>query len=62
MSIDVEGHEMEILKSINFEKYSFGFITIERSEPEKIKEHMRKNRYKVFMEIGADIMFIPDKI
>lgn len=62
MSIDVEGHEMEILKTINFGKYSFGFITIERSEPEKIKGLMRENGYKVFMEIGADIMFIPDKI
>jgi FkbM family methyltransferase len=61
MSIDVEGHEMEILKTINFKKYSFSFLTIERSEPEKIKEYMRQNGYKVLMEIGSDIMFIPEE-
>jgi FkbM family methyltransferase len=58
MSIDVEGHEMEILKTIDFEKYKFNFITIEKSDPEKIKEYMKKNRYKLFMELGADIMFV----
>jgi len=61
ISIDVEGHEMEILENINFKKYRFGLITIENSEPEKIKELMYKNGYNVFMEVGVDIMFIPDK-
>jgi hypothetical protein len=59
MSIDVEGHEMEILESIDFTKYNFGLLTIEKSEPEKIKELMKRNGYKFFMEVGADIMFIP---
>ena len=59
MSIDVEGYEMEILKTIDFEKYKFNLITIEKSEPEKIKDIMVKKGYKLFMEIGADIMFIP---
>jgi FkbM family methyltransferase len=62
MSIDVEGHEMKILKTIDFKKYSFSFLTIEKSEPENIKEYMKRNGYKVFMEIGADIMFIPENI
>jgi FkbM family methyltransferase len=59
MSIDVEGHEMEILKTIDFEKYKFKLITIEKSEPEKIKNYMKEKGYKLFMEIGVDIMFIP---
>jgi hypothetical protein len=62
LSMDVEGHEMEILKTIDFSKYSFGFLTIEKSDPEKIKEHMKINGYKPFMEIGADIMFIPESM
>jgi FkbM family methyltransferase len=60
ISIDVEGHEMEILKTINFKKYSFSLLTIEKNEPEKIIEYMNKNGYKIFMEVGADIMFIPE--
>jgi FkbM family methyltransferase len=59
MSIDVEGHEMEILKTINFNEYKFDFVTIEKSDPDKIIKHMQENGYKIFMEIGADIMFIP---
>lgn len=59
ISLDVEGHEIQILENINFQKYSFGFFTIEKSNPEKIKEIMQKNGYILFMEIGADIMFIP---
>jgi len=61
LSLDVEGHEIPILETINFNKYSFGFLTIEKNDPEKLKEIMKKNGYRFFMEIGADIMFIPDK-
>jgi FkbM family methyltransferase len=60
MSIDVEGHEMEILKTIDFEKYSFRLLTIEKSEPRKIKELLNQKGYKILMELGPDIMFIPD--
>jgi hypothetical protein len=60
MSLDVEGHEVKILETINFGKYTFGLFTIENNEPEKIKALMSKNGYKVFMEIGADTMFIPE--
>lgn len=59
MSIDVESHEMTILETIDFNKYRFGIITIEKSEPEKIKTFMLDKEYKCFMEIGADLMFIP---
>jgi FkbM family methyltransferase len=62
MSVDVEGHEMEILKTIDFKRYSFGFLTIEKNNPEKTKGYMKKNGYKVFMEIGEDVMFIPDEM
>jgi FkbM family methyltransferase len=61
MSIDVEGHEMEVLKAIDFSRYSFGFITIEKSKPAEIEEYMGQNGYKLFMEYGADVMFIQNK-
>ena len=60
MSLDVEGYEIPILETINFNKYTFGFITVENNDTEKIMEIMQKNRYKVFMERGGDIMFIPE--
>jgi len=59
MSLDVEGYEISILESINFKKYTFGILTIEKNNPEKIKDIMEKNGYKLFMEIEADLMFIP---
>jgi FkbM family methyltransferase len=59
MSIDVEGHEVQILKSIDFVNYSFGLITIEKSEPKEIVAIMEQNGYKYLMDLGADIMFAP---
>jgi hypothetical protein len=64
MSIDVEGAEMSILKTIDFDKYHFGLITVENNEEikgngRKMKSYMDKQGYKVFFEIGVDIMFIP---
>jgi FkbM family methyltransferase len=60
LSMDVEGHEIPILETIDFKKYTFGFLTIERSNGEKIRDIMKKNGYRVYMERGADIMFIPE--
>jgi hypothetical protein len=64
MSIDVEGAEMEILKSINFKKYHFGLMTIENNEERrgdgaKLKAFMRERGYKVFFDLGLDIVFAP---
>jgi FkbM family methyltransferase len=62
MSIDVEGAEMSILKSIDFNKYSFGLITIENNEEkegdgERLKSYMAEKGYRVFLDLGLDIMF-----
>jgi FkbM family methyltransferase len=64
MSIDVEGAEMSILKTIDFDKYHFGLITVENNEEikgtgRKMKAFMDQQGYKVFFEIGVDIMFVP---
>jgi FkbM family methyltransferase len=59
LSLDVEGHELSILKTINFQKYSFGFLTIEKNNSEKIKQIMKENNYNIFMERKSDIMFVP---
>jgi hypothetical protein len=60
----VEGAEINILKTINFNKYYFELITVEANEEIKgigkqIIEIMRKNGYKVLIKLDFDIVFIP---
>jgi FkbM family methyltransferase len=60
MSVDVEGSEIEILKTINFDKYKFGLITIENNYgKDQLKSFMRLRGYKILLNVGVDILFIP---
>lgn len=63
LSIDVEGSEMYVLSSIDFNKYKFGLITIEKNhETNQAKTLLIENGYKVFLDLGPDIFFIPQDI
>jgi hypothetical protein len=58
MSVDVEGAELSILRTIDFTKYSFGLITVENNEPDDaLTKYMQINDYEVFVKIGSDILF-----
>ena len=63
ISIDVEGSEMNVLKSINFNEYTFGLLTIENNtgcksmENEMIK-YMDAQGYEVLHDLGLDLMFV----
>jgi FkbM family methyltransferase len=60
MSIDVEGSELEILGTINFDKYKFGLITVENNHgKDRLKSFMKLRGYKALFDIGVDILFIP---
>jgi FkbM family methyltransferase len=64
MSIDVEGAEFSIIKAIDFKKFDFGLITVENNEEikgdgEKLKNYMHEQGYEVYLDLGLDIMFIP---
>jgi FkbM family methyltransferase len=60
MSLDVEGYELNILKSIDFKAYKFRFITVEENGHEnEINALMTKNGYRYFMRAGCDLMFVP---
>jgi FkbM family methyltransferase len=61
MSIDAEGHEMEILKTINFEKYKFNILTVEANDPERICEFLGDKGYRQLMGLGEDVLFVPKK-
>ena len=41
LSIDTEGSELEVLRGIDFEKYSFGYLTIEHNWIEPRRSEMR---------------------
>ena len=68
MNIDVEGHELNILNSIDFTKYKIKFICIEMIEHndlaklnnEKIITLMKKNNF--FLEKKIDFNYIYKKI
>lgn len=57
-SIDVEGSEIEILKSINFKKVNFNIISIEDIyNNSEITQIMKDNYFKKQMRIGSDLVF-----
>lgn len=65
LSLDTEGTELEILKSNDFNKYNFGFISIEHNNIEirrrEIKNLLIKNNYKFFGSKNADDFYVYDK-
>ncbi|MDR3162235.1 MAG: FkbM family methyltransferase [Helicobacteraceae bacterium] len=66
LSIDVEGAEMSILKSIDFTKYTFGLMAAENNEEvigqgDELKAFMLDNGYDVLLEHRWDIFFMPIK-
>jgi FkbM family methyltransferase len=66
LSVDVEGGELNVLKSINFNKFSFGLIILENNEEipgngEILKNFMSGNGYKVLLYLEYDIIFVPIK-
>lgn len=75
LSVDVEGHEMEVFRNFDFDQYNFGFICVEQHEvhgPENdVTGILNKAGYKVLfsreegrpipMQItGVDIWFVPE--
>lgn len=61
LSIDIEGGELIVLESIDFNKYSFGLITVENNFEEGVLVNFMKERgYKVLIDIELDILFIKE--
>ena len=54
---------MKILKTVNFDKYKFGLITIENNQSGKDEEQlipfMKSKGYKALLNVGVDVLFIP---
>lgn len=59
LSIDVEGGELIILETIDFNKYSFGLITVENNfKNGELVDFMKKRGYEVLIDLWVDIMFV----
>lgn len=60
LSIDVEGGELDVLDTIDFERYRFGLITIENNAgTATLRNYMAQQGYVIFLDLGVDLMFVP---
>lgn len=57
-NIDVEGSELNILKTIDFEKYNIKIFTIENNyESSEVRKFLKKKGYSIIAVVGADEVF-----
>ena len=63
LSIDIEGSEFEILKTIDYEKYDIKVISVENNLPKEqsFKEFFMNKNFSYFDRIGADEIFYNNK-
>lgn len=65
-SLDTEGSEYDILKGIDFLKYTFGFISLEHNfvEPRRteMKNFLYSKGYTYYGSVGVDDLFIHESI
>ena len=57
LSIDVEGHEMEVLKSINFDIYTVELIIVEENGNENELRIFLKKKYSLIARIDRNLVF-----
>ena len=59
LSVDIEGSELEVLKSINFKNYIIKVISVENNNPEKINfnSFLNENNFSFFDRVGQDEIF-----
>jgi len=59
LSIDIEGDEIDIVKSIDLKKYDIKVITVENNDNSKdIYDYLLKNGYRYFNRLFIDDLFI----
>ena len=59
LSIDIEGEELDLLKSIDFNKYTIKVISVENNVPDKFnyKTFFESKNFSFFDRIGQDEIF-----
>jgi FkbM family methyltransferase len=60
LSLDVEGAELAILRTVDFDRYPIGLITVECVERgEELRAFMAAKGYGVLADLGLDLVFVP---
>ncbi|MFA5154033.1 MAG: FkbM family methyltransferase [Clostridia bacterium] len=63
LSLDTEGSELKILKSINYDKFKIKVITSENGEGEsETRQFMKTKGFTFFKRLGIDDVFVNTKI
>ena len=59
LSIDIEGEELNLLSSIDFQKYNIKVISVENNIPDKLNYHsfFKNKNFSFFDRIGQDEIF-----
>ena len=59
LSMDIEGAELDVLQSINFQEYIIKVISVENNSPEKINFNLflKENNFSFFDRVGKDEIF-----
>ena len=58
LSLDVEGSEIEVLKGVNHNKYSFNYILVECRNLNKMREYLKRFRYELILDFNnKDYLF-----
>ena len=59
LSIDIEGSELDVLNSINFQEYIIKVISVENNNPEKINfnSFFKEKNFSFFDRVGQDEIF-----
>ena len=60
LSIDTDGFDLNVLKSIDFNKYKIKYISIEHNHDENLRSEfwgLLKNKYKFKAELGVDDIY-----
>ena len=59
LSIDIEGEELNLLSSVDFEKYSIKIISVENNIPEKLNYNtfFKTKNFSFFDRVGQDEIF-----
>jgi FkbM family methyltransferase len=61
LSIDAEGSELEILRSVDFERVEYDVISVENNYGDNaVKEHLKRYGFKLIATLGTDEIYVRD--